>query len=197
MISLRTDRNCLLTAVTRSGKTTLLLAIGSLLRAAIGTERVKAINPRREPLMSAWCAETGVEEIVPSLDARGRCPPDLSARLRSWYATGNITLVVDELQMVAKVQDPDPIWRYWLSAGNGRGCAVKATTTVATQIPGEALTQAEECITFRQHDLTTLRKLAQRNEALPDMVRDLAPYEWVFHRLGEAPIRMAPLSWPH
>ena len=194
-ITLRTDRNLLVSAVTRSGKTTWICAAGTLAADAIGKDRVKAVNPRREPLVTAWAADLGIECIVPDLDARGRLPGNLSRKLREWYSRGNVLVVCDEIQMVAKIQDPDPAWRYWFSAGNGRGCAVWGTTTVAAMLPGDAVTQSVQMVSFRQTDLTTLRKFQQRSPELAAWVSKLQPYEWVYHELGSPPVKMAPIPW--
>lgn len=186
-IQVRTDRNSLVIGQTRSGKTTLQMWLAEQAAATLPADRIRLINPRREGAVHAYAERHGIEELVPPLTGRGNVPPELADPLRRWFGRGNVLLVVDELQMVSRAGDPDPAWRYWYTAGNGRGCAVWACCTRVAFVPMEAITEAAHVWCFRMTDPASQQKLAARSRELADLVAGLGEYQWAHHELGSAP----------
>lgn len=195
MMQLRTDRNWLIVAITRSGKT-LLMMVGAQagLDAGYPRDRLHVLNPRNENKLREWAQEHKLDHWVPPMLGRGGCHPELSARLTRWLGEGNHWVLCDEIQMVSKANDPDPIWRYWFSAGNGRGCAVHATCTRGVFMASEAFTEARYISCFATADPGTIAKLRVRSAELADQVPHLEPYHFLHHELGGALTHEAPLT---
>lgn len=184
MIEVRTDRNSIVVGQTRRGKTTLALALAGQAAASLLPERIRVINPRREADVHAFAEHYGIEEIVPALTAKGGVDPALGERLRQWFGQGNILLIVDELQMVSRAGDPDPSWRYWFTAGNGRGCAVWACCTRAAWVPAEALTEADHVWSFALSDPGSQAKLRSRDPTLAEAAQTVPEWHFAHHQLG-------------
>lgn len=196
MLKLETNRHALAVAQTRSGKTRLMMAAGEMAVAAgYDPHRILVINPRHVRELRLWAEHHGMRHINPIITAAGGCPSALSAILREILAEGNWLILCDELQMVSRANDPDPIWRMIFQAGNGRGIAVWATSTRSVHIPPEAYSEATVMIVFQLSDEATLRRLAARgHKAAWFDAPHLGPYEFIAHRLGEAPEHFEPLD---